>query len=54
MSEPRSIPEPDDSRLVELSKRAIDNVAVTPVVGVPNMNLVVDQVVGSGGEDIDA
>jgi len=54
MPDPRETPQPDDRRLVELSERAIDNVNVTPVVGVPSMNLVTNQAADGGGEDIDA
>lgn len=50
----RNPPDPDDRRLVELSERAIDNVNVTPVVGVPSMNLVADQAAGDESQDIDA
>lgn len=52
--DPRENPQPDDRRLVELSERAIDNVGVTPAVGVPSMNLATNQAAEGGGEDIDA
>lgn len=54
MPDPRENQQPEDRRLVELSERAIDNVNVSPVVGVPSMNLATNQVLDSGGEDIDA